>query len=202
MDIAVSGLCKSFDGRPVLENLSAVFPDGRCTAVMGPSGQGKTTLLRILMGLEKADAGTVSGLEGKRLAAVFQEDRLFPHLSARKNLRAACPAASEEEILQALEALGLGESLHQRAASMSGGMKRRVAIARAALCRPSLLLLDEPFRGLDAETRAYTAAYLRKQTAGAALILVTHDPAEPPLLGAQATLYLGGPADPAAAEHR
>ena len=75
-DICITGLCKAYDGKPVLRDFSAVLPAGRVTGLMAPSGAGKTTLLRILMGLEQPDAGSVAGLEGRRMSAVFQEDRL------------------------------------------------------------------------------------------------------------------------------
>ena len=162
MDIIIRGLYKSFEGRPVLENFSATLPEGCCTALMGPSGRGKTTLLRILMGLERADAGKIEGLSRKRLTAVFQEDRLFPDLSARKNLLAVCPGAEGQQADRLLEELGLRESRMQRIREMSGGMKRRVALARGVLYPADILLLDEPFRGLDGQTRAEAIAYLRE----------------------------------------
>lgn len=190
MDIIIRGLYKSFEGRPVLENFSATLPEGCCTALMGPSGRGKTTLLRILMGLERADAGKIEGLSRKRLTAVFQEDRLFPDLSARKNLLAVCPGAEGQQADRLLEELGLRESRMQRIREMSGGMKRRVAIARALLAGPQLLLLDEPFGGMDERTRAAAAACILAHTAGATLLLVTHSLAEAELLGAKKVLQM------------
>lgn len=186
----ISRLYKSFGGRPVLENFSAVFPEGCCTALMGPSGRGKTTLLRILMGLERADSGKIEGLSGKRLAAVFQEDRLFPALSARQNLLAVCPGAADAQADRLLEEMGLWESRTKRMREMSGGMKRRVAIARALLYAPEILLLDEPFGGMDEKTREQAAACIRAHTAGETLLLVTHSLAETALLGAEKVLQI------------
>lgn len=191
MDIVISRLYKSFAGRPVLENFSAVFAEGGCTALMGPSGRGKTTLLRILMGLEKADAGKIEGISGKKLAAVFQEDRLLPSLSARKNLLAACPGITEREAQKMLDELGLEESGTRPIPELSGGMKRRVAIARALLHAPQLLLLDEPFSGMDTVTRSRAAACICTHAAGATLLLVTHSPDEAQLLCAQKILQMG-----------
>ena len=184
MDIVISGLYKKYGDHPVFENFSATLPGEGRTALMGPSGCGKTTLLRILMGLEQADAGAVTGIAGQRLAAVFQEDRLFPQLSARKNLLAACPGALPQEAGRLLFELGLGESAAQRTRQMSGGMKRRVAIARALLYHPRLLLLDEPFTGMDAAARERAARCILAHTAGAAILLVTHSAEEAQLLGA------------------
>ena len=148
--IQVRNLSKSFGDKAVLRNFSADFPAGAVTAVMAPSGGGKTTLLRLLMGLETADGGTVEGLEGLRQSAVFQEDRLCENLSAQANLRLVNPSLSAKEAEEALAAVGLAGCGGQRVAEFSGGMRRRVAILRALLARWDVLFLDEPFKGLDA----------------------------------------------------
>ncbi len=183
MDIVVSRLYKSFGDKPVLRDFSAVFPGGALTCLMGPSGCGKTTLLRILMGLEKADAGSVTGLP-RRLSAVFQEDRLCEGFSAVSNIRPVTGRSIPAAVIEShLLALGLGGSLSLPVREFSGGMKRRVALARAVLARWELLFLDEPFKGLDEDTRRAAAAYLREHTAGRTVIMVTHDPAEVELTG-------------------
>ena len=97
-DIVIRNLCKSFAGKPVLRDFSAVLPVGQVTGLMAPSGAGKTTLLRILMGLERPDGGTIDGLAGLRLSAVFQEDRLLEHLDARDNLRFVLGAVSPDAL--------------------------------------------------------------------------------------------------------
>jgi NitT/TauT family transport system ATP-binding protein len=183
MDIVVSRLYKSFGDKPVLRDFSAVIPGGALTCLMGPSGCGKTTLLRILMGLEKADAGSVTGLP-RRLSAVFQEDRLCEGFSAVSNIRLVTGRSIPAAVIEShLLALGLGGSLSLPVREFSGGMKRRVALARAVLARWELLFLDEPFKGLDEDTRRAAAAYLREHTAGRTVIMVTHDPAEVELTG-------------------
>ena len=149
---------------------------------MGPSGCGKTTLLRILLGLETADAGTITGLEGRRMSAVFQEDRLCENVSAVSNLRLVNPALSRRAAEAALTELGLGEALSQPVREFSGGMKRRVAILRALLAEFDLLLADEPFKGLDEETKRQTMAYFAEHTRGKTVILVTHEEIRPSLL--------------------
>lgn len=185
MDIKAENLTKRFHGVSVLDGFDAVFADGQTTCIMGPSGCGKTTLLRILMGLETVDAGCVTGLDGRRISAVFQEDRLCENLNAVTNVRIVCPkTTARAEIETALCAVGLEESvLYQPVRELSGGMKRRVAIVRGVLAASDVVLMDEPFRGLDEETRMQTIKFVKWHTQGKTLILVTHDPEEPVLMG-------------------
>lgn len=203
--IRIEHLCKSYQGKKVLEDFSLTLETGRITAVMAPSGAGKTTLLRILMGLETPDSGFVRGMEGLRLSAVFQEDRLCGNLNMISNLRlAAGRELSDEAISDAMHAVGLWEPddapdsagyslLGPRknpffpkialrpVRGLSGGQRRRVALLRALLVSWDLLLLDEPFRGLDAETRLaamdYTLSCFRRQP-GRTVLLITHDQTE------------------------
>lgn len=183
MDIAVENLSVSFGEKQVLRTLSLTFPAGSCTAVMGPSGSGKTTLLRVLMGLEKAYEGKVSGIPEKR-SAVFQEDRLQDFYSALANLRLTLPGIKNETLLHELSLLGLtGPDARKPARSLSGGMKRRVALARAMLADGEVLFLDEPFKGLDEKTRTQAIEFVRTHRNGRTLIAVTHDEREAEALG-------------------
>lgn len=193
MAIEIRNLCKSFGARAVLKDFSARLPEQGVVEIFGRSGAGKTTLLRILMGLETADSGTISGLSGRRLGAVFQEDRLLPHRSAVENVRFVC-GAPEEQILSHLSQVGLAEQARERVSRYSGGMKRRVAIVRAVMYPCDLLLLDEPFKGMDEETRDQVAAYIRRECAGRLILLVSHDRDEARALGASARLEIGGEA--------
>ena len=188
--IEVKHLYKSFGSKVVLRDFSARFPIGAVTAVMAPSGGGKTTLLRVLMGLEAADSGTVEGLAGLRQSAVFQEDRLCEALSAAANIRLVNPALSAREVEAALSAVGLAGCGDQRVAEFSGGMRRRVAILRALLARWDVLFLDEPFKGLDAETKALVLEDTRRRCQGRTVLLVTHDPDEAEALEAVQVLQL------------
>lgn len=165
---------KAFDGRPVIRDFSARFSPGSRTCLMGPSGCGKTTLLRLLMGLETPDGGQIRIPKGTRFSAVFQEDRLLNRLTAAANVRLAArvPAAQAEELLLAL---GIPlESLSLPVSAFSGGMKRRVALCRALLAEYDVLTLDEPYKGLDEETRARVMRLVEAHTAGRTVILVTH----------------------------
>lgn len=158
----------------ILEDLSVDFPDGAVTAISGKSGCGKTTLLAVLLGLIRPASGTVAGFE--RPSAVFQEDRLLPFLTAEKNITVAtgCTAA---EAAAALDAVGLeAVDREKRAHELSGGMARRVAIVRAMLAPGDAVLLDEPFKGLDARTREQVVRFVNENRRGRTMIVVTHDP--------------------------
>ena len=191
--LTIRGICKSFEGRSVLKNVSFDFPEAAVTALRGPSGCGKTTLVNIILGLLAPDEGEVLLPASARTAAVFQEDRLIEHFSAARNVRLTAPASvPDEQIRAALSELGLADEGEKRVSEFSGGMRRRVAVIRAALFQPQLLLLDEPFKGLYEEMRARTASFLRRNCAQATTILVTHDETEAALMGATAELDLGG----------
>ncbi len=177
----------SFEGRRVISDLTHEFGPG-ATAILGPSGVGKSTLVRLLAGLLAPDAGRVEAARG-RLGVVFQEDRLIERLSAPDNLTFVAGAGRRAQACELLAKLGLGDDLTKPTAEFSGGMKRRVAIARALIVEPDALIMDEPFRGLDAATRDVAAQVVR---AGGwrQLVFVTHDPGEIELLGARQVLRL------------
>ena len=168
-----------------LENVSLTVPAGAVLCLMAPSGWGKTTLLRCIAGLEKPDSGTVRDVP-ERIGYVFPEDRLCGHMSAVENVRLATGRRVDSATIEAhLTELGLGGCLAQPAAELSGGQRRRVAIARAVCFGGGLLLLDEPFKGLDAETRQQAAAYILRHRNGAAVVCVTHDREDAAALGAE-----------------
>mgnify|MGYP002624172081 CR=1 FL=1 len=183
--IEIRGIDKRFGEKQVLRNLSLTLPFGEVTCLMAPSGAGKTTLVRILLGLLKPDAGTVEGLDGKRIAAVFQEDRLMEDMSAVSNLRLFVPALSPMKAMDALSGFGLDGSADQPVRELSGGMRRRVALLRGLLADWDFLALDEPFKGLDEATRADIIRRTRAFTDGRTVLLVTHDPEEARLMGAR-----------------
>ena len=182
-DITLRGISKSFGGQQVLRNVSAAFPAGSVTCLMGPSGFGKTTLLRIIAGLEKPDAGTVEGVP-ERIGFVFQEDRLCEEFSAVSNVRLVTgKRLPKETIVRHLEEIGLGDSLDKPVREYSGGMKRRVAIVRAVCYPADLLILDEPFKGLDEKLRLEVIGYIRRHTEGKTVICVTHEADDAERLG-------------------
>lgn len=175
MKLLVEGLCKSYEGVSVLRDVTFSAEVG-VTCIMAPSGAGKTTLLRILLGLEHSDSGTVTGLAGARISAVFQEDRLLEQLDARGNLRFVLGKQYDEQAASGLLAeLGLADVGEKPVREYSGGMKRRLALARALLVPFDLLILDEPFTGLDVENRRRAAACVQSRSAGKIVLLVTHE---------------------------
>ena len=181
--ITVSKLNKRFGDHVVLQDFSATFQAGNVTNIMGGSGCGKTTLLNILMGLERADKGRIAGVP-KRISAVFQEYRLCEDFSAVSNIRMVTgKTVDPAEIERHLCMLGLEGSLYQPVRELSGGMKQRVSIARAVLHDGDALFLDEAFKGLDQETRRTTIEYIRSHTRGKTVINVTHDPKDAMQMG-------------------
>lgn len=180
--IEIQNVSKAYGGVPVLSGFSARWEKGERICIMGPSGGGKTTLLRLLAGLEAPDSGQISGLGQVRL--LFQEDRLSEDFTPLRNLLFSVPEVSREEAVACLTALGLGDSMHRPVRTLSGGMRRRVAIARALLAKGDTLLLDEPFQGLDDETRRKAAAEVLERLKGRTLITVSHDEEDASLLSA------------------
>ena len=178
MELRVVDLCKSYGGIAVLKNVSFTAGVG-LTRITGSSGIGKTTLLRLLLGLERPDSGATNA-EAFRWAAVFQEDRLLEHLNAAGNLRFALGAAYDEHAAAALlDELGLGGVGDKRVRDFSGGMKRRLALARALLAPSDALALDEPFTGLDAENRDSAWRCIMQIAREKPVLLVSHEDDSP-----------------------
>lgn len=169
-------ITKKFGDNTVLDNFSREFADGRVTAVLGKSGCGKSTLLNVLMGLIKPDGGEVLRGENERISAVFQEDRLCENLTASANIRLVTGRRyTREQIAAELAAVGLADCADKPVRELSGGMKRRTALLRALLAEYDTLFLDEPFKGLDADTKRIVLDYCRRKTEGKTVVFVTHD---------------------------
>ena len=188
-------------------NLSV--PDGELLAVVGPTGCGKTTLLRLIAGLETPTTGKVllddsdvtqAPPKLRDVAMVFQHDALFPHLTARENiafgpkLRKHARTEIERALREVAELLALEDCLDRRPAELSGGQRQRVALARAVVRRPKAFLLDEALTHLDAPLRAQLRAEIARlhRRLGATLICVTHDQAEAMVLGTRLAVMRGG----------
>ena len=187
--IELRNVCKAYDGMPVLHSVTLSLRPGTPVCVTGRTGIGKTTLLRLMLGLEQPDSGAVSVRKGTRFAAVFQENRLIAHLSAANNVRFVCPAAAmpdDAALAEAFTAVGLTrQEMEKPVSELSGGQQRRTALLRALLAPADAVLLDEPFTGLDAVARRAAAAYIRNMCAGRALLCITHEAGDAELLGAQ-----------------
>ena len=181
--VELRSVSKSFNGRSVLENVSVSLHRGEILLITGPSGGGKTTMLRCMLGLVRPDSGAVEYPSGKpRMAAVFQEDRLCAGLPAWKNVAIALPGRTKrdrrQQILDDLAVLGIDDGARKPVKAFSGGMKRRVAWLRALSVKPDLLVLDEPFTGLDAVRKELLLERLRSLSNETAIAIVTHNTSE------------------------
>ena len=183
----------SFGEHAVLSDCSLHLVPGERIALMGPSGCGKTTLLRSALSLQKPDSGTVV-CRARKPAAVFQEPRLLPWLTALENVNLVL--SDTPETLPAarswLECMELADSAGLYPAELSGGMQQRVSLARALACEPDLLVLDEPFKGLDSALYDRILEVLKKALDGASLLLATHREEEALALGCRIVRYNAG----------
>ena len=196
MQLSLDSLSKSFAGKTVLDGISADFGEVRSLVLIGPSGGGKSTLLRIVAGLEVPDAGTVTldnetvdfreealRIHRRRLGVVFQAFNLFPHLSALANItlplekvHGLAPEEAEQVARENLARFALADHADKRPSELSGGQKQRVAIARAIAIKPRVLLFDEPTSALDPEMTAEVLDVIEElKEEGRDFILVTHE---------------------------
>lgn len=176
--IRLLNVTAGYPGKTVLRHMTLSLPERGAVALMAPSGFGKTTLLRVLAGLLKPSSGTISGLENKKTAFLFQEDRLLPWFNAEKNVSIVSDTEKALFWLREMEIDDPSQYPHE----MSGGMQRRVAFARAMAFSGDVLLLDEPFKGLDEALRARIAARVKGQFP--LTVLSIHDQEEAELMGA------------------
>lgn len=189
-------ICRVLDGRCVVDSVSLTVQPGQVTGLLGPSGCGKSTTLRIIAGVDRPDSGTimVDGVtvcdettfvppEQRGIGLIFQDFALFPHLSVARNVAFGLRGPKDTvriRVEELLAKVGMSRHIDAYPHQLSGGEQQRVALARALAPRPRMLLMDEPFSGLDDrlrdEVRDETLAILRAE--GAAVLLVTHEPAE------------------------
>lgn len=198
--LEVSGLTKRFGSEQVLRDVGFRLDERHVLSVLGRSGCGKTTLLKLIAGLERPDAGAIrrrgseitsTPAEKRDIVYLYQQALLFPHLSVYENvafglrLRRVPPARVERAVVRMLESLDLVEQRDKAPHQISGGQRQRVSFGRALIVSPSLLLLDEPFSSLDTETRAQMQALFSRVAAEYAItaIFVTHDLKEALLVG-------------------
>ncbi len=211
-DLHCDALAKSYGSRLVLSDVDLSVPEATLTAILGASGSGKTTLLRLIVGFMPPDRGLVSiggavvadagklnvPADKRGVGYVAQEGALFPHLSVAENVSFGLPRAERRQrarVEQVLELVGLDRTYAgRRSHELSGGEQRRVALARALAPKPRLVLLDEPFSGLDAALRAETrdAVVAALAAEGSTAVLVTHDQAEALSMGREVAVLRAG----------
>ena len=185
MELIVSHITKAYGEKTVLEDVSLTFESGGRYRISGPSGRGKTTLLRLILGLEKPQSGTVTGIPDRK-AAVFQEDRLLEGYTALENLRFVTGRQyTTMELSGLLRRLLPEDALKKPVHEFSGGMKRRTAILRALLAPSDIIIMDEPFTGLDAETKLAAIQLIKEYSAGKLLLISTHNAEDAELLSAE-----------------
>lgn len=186
MIINFKNITKSYDGKIILDHVNLAIDTAsvnRDVLLRGPSGIGKTTFLRIMAGLEKPDSGETEitmgeaahGGMGLKVGMVFQENRLLEHLSAVANVSLADTSVSKERARAALKEILPEEALDRPVRELSGGMKRRVAIVRAVLPPSDILVMDEPFTGLDPDTRNRVIKYIMDTKGKRPLIIASHE---------------------------
>jgi putative hydroxymethylpyrimidine transport system ATP-binding protein len=198
----VENLALTYGGQPIFQNLSFTIPAGRLLALLGPSGVGKTTLLRIIAGLETPESGSITASDGQplsgRIAYMAQQDLLLPWARVIDNvmigarLRGEPPSPDRAQTL--LAQVGLADRAAALPAALSGGMRQRVAIARTLYEQRPIVLMDEPFSALDAITRNRIQDLAAELLAGRTTLLITHDPLEACRIGDSLMVLTGAPA--------
>lgn len=181
MKIQINNLTKKYGDKIVFENYSNTFYFDGILLIKGASGLGKTTLMRIIAGLEKADKGEILK-STESISFMFQEDRLIPFVSVLKNLTAVC---SEEKALYYLKLMELESEKNNSPLSLSGGMRRRVSLARALCFQSDLVILDEPFKGLDEELKSKICEIIKEESKKREFIIISHDSQDSELLNAK-----------------
>lgn len=186
----LESLSFTYDKRPVLRDFSLSLPNQGVVVIMGHSGCGKTTLLRLIAGLEKAQSGQVLDA-AKKPSFLFQEDRLLPQLTVFQNLMLVQPKGGAAEVHKRLQQVGLEEESQAYPGELSGGMKRRVALARALCYDGDVLILDEPLKGLNIEHRRQLWPMLKAEGERRLVLWVSHDEEEAKAVANQ-VLHLSG----------
>ncbi len=183
-DIVIKNLSVSFDGVDVLKSFSHTFKENTLTCIMGSSGCGKTTLFNAMLGFVPVQEGSVEGMPDK-VSCVFQENRLCEDFSALSNVMiAAKKGFTKYDGKSLLLSLGI-DKVNDAVSTFSGGMKRRVALARALAADSRLIMLDEGFKGLDDDARIKAIEVLKKHSFGKTVISITHTSDEPRLMDAE-----------------
>ena len=174
MRYEIKNIYKSFNNKMVLKNISYKFPDNGLVWIKGNTGSGKTTLLNIISGLTAEDSGEVLGFKDKKISYVFQDDRLIPWLTAKENLK-IIKNTDDKSLEKFLNLVGLENDYNTKTDNMSGGMKKKLSIARALAFNGDVFLMDEPFTGLDENSAVRILNVLKDYYSKKLVILVSHN---------------------------
>ncbi len=182
----LKNIYKSYENLKIIDDFTAEIENGKITCLFGKSGCGKTTLINIILGLTDADCGEIIDC-GERISVVFQEPRLIPWLTAYQNLKIISEKADYY-----LNAVELSKFKNNFPSTLSGGMKQRLSIARALCADFDILIMDEPFKGIDFALKTKIMDFIKSETKGKTVIFITHDHKEA-LSFSDVILYVDGP---------
>ncbi len=175
MNIRVVNLTKRFGNTIVFDNFNTEFKAKQINCIMGKSGCGKTTLINMIIGITDFDSGQILGIDNQKFSVVFQEDRLCEKFNSIKNIRLVCnKTITDEKIKRHLFTAGL-KNIYSPVYQLSGGMKRIVAIVRSIIYNADIIIMDEPFKGLDINTKTNIIKYIKDNTKGKTLLIITHN---------------------------
>lgn len=182
--ISINNISFSYDDKNIFDRYSVNFNAEELSVIMSPSGKGKTTLLYLISKLLKPDSGSIIyPIPSPRFSMVFQDCRLIETSSVKSNIKLINSNINDNDISDCLSSLGLTGYEYKKVCKLSGGEKQRVAIARALMANYDILLMDEPFTGLDDSTKDTVIHYIKKRTVGKTVLLVTHNQDEAYTLG-------------------
>ena len=174
--IEIKNISFSFGNNKIISDLSLELEEGKTYCIMGKSGVGKTTFLKLIAGLIKPDSGKITGTEKLKKSYIFQENRLLSHLTVLENLRYVTDNA--DKINRALIKTGLSDDMNKKVTQLSGGMARRTAIARATAFDGEIFFIDEPLYGLDVKTSQGILELIKDTVSNKTALIITHSPEE------------------------
>lgn len=175
MNIKFNSVSKYYGDKLILDNLKLNIENKSIFFIQGKSGIGKTTIFRLILGLEQADKGKILGIGNRKIGSVFQDDLLIDNISVLANLRLVNKDINRDSIVNYLKDIDVNVDLFTKISQLSGGMKRRISILRSILYDCDTIIMDEPFKGLDRETKEKIMSFVLRNTIDKTLIVISHD---------------------------